>query len=39
MDIFSSQPPVTIQESYYEAYTDSTIKIELTFKRVNQNEH
>lgn len=39
MDIFGSQQPVAIQESFYEAYTDSTIKIELTFKRVNQNEH
>ena len=42
-DLFApSQPPAaqfTPQTSYYNAYEDSVLKIEFSFKRTNQNEH
>jgi len=45
IDIFGSTPQQQttstqeLQQSFYEAYSDSNTRIELTFKRINHNEH
>jgi AP-1 complex subunit gamma-1 len=42
VDIFGTQMPVSTQQptlEFYEAYTDNNVRIELSFKRVQQNEH